>query len=441
MNSLIANMKANGIIHSERVVKAMTAVDRANYVPYTEDAYEDSPQLQQTTRIIGHGATISAPHMCLTITYQHAYASEHLLTYLRPGAKVLDVGSGSGYLVAVLHELVSPGGKVVGIEHIPELVEDSINNLKKDGREDAMKKGEIVMISGDGRLGYPEGGPYDAIHVGAAAPKVPQALIDQLAPKGRMFIPVGTYMQNIEHIDKDEDGNIRREEVMGVRAAMAPPRFHYDSSPERTAISFLSSDVTGTDQNIPLTISQNTSDFSKRKQNGLAVGTIKIDVKTRIKARSRRRLQQQKLTQHTLLTTLALTGIAFATPVVPETICKGNQVVTSTQYIGANKDVKLEIITCDSIVETGASLQSRQSPNVCGAACTTNCFLPAGGGPDPNDCHVIADALRFDSQNVAPIFTIGTGASVIDFVAPNCQATQNAHGGNCVANDGRWFIQ
>ncbi|KAF9557036.1 Pcmt1-prov protein [Agrocybe pediades] len=201
---LIANMRANGIIHSERVVKAMTAVDRANYVPYTEDAYEDSPQ------IIGHGATISAPHM-------HAYASEHLLTYLRPGAKVLDVGSGSGYLVAVLHELVSPGGKVVGIDHIPELVEDSINNLKKDGREDAMKKGEIVMISGDGRLGYPEGGPYDAIHVGAAAPKVPQALIDQLAPKGRMFIPVGTYMQNIEHIDKDEDGSIRREEVMGVR--------------------------------------------------------------------------------------------------------------------------------------------------------------------------------------------------------------------------------
>ncbi|KAF9557037.1 hypothetical protein CPC08DRAFT_710679 [Agrocybe pediades] len=174
----------------------------------------------------------------------------------------------------------------------------------------------------------------------------------------------------------------------------------------------------------------------------------------------------------TLLTALVLTGIAFATPVVPETICKGNQVVTSTQYIGANKDVKLEIITCDSIVETGASLQSRQSPNVCGAACTTNCFLPAGGGPDPNECHVIADALRFDSQNVAPIFTIGTGAnnivslsfssctsfflnqastslnycrtdfaSVIDFVAPNCQATQNAHGGNCVANDGRWFIQ
>ena len=158
------------------------------------------------------------------------------MPYLRPGGKVLDVGSGSGYLVAVLHELVTPGGKVVGIDHIPELVQDSIANLKKDGWEEAMKKGEIVMITGDGRFGFPEGGelpflltlnaseqclgPYDAIHVGAAASKVPQALIDQLAKGGRMFIPVGTFMQNIEHIDKDEHGNIRQEQVMGVRVSV-----------------------------------------------------------------------------------------------------------------------------------------------------------------------------------------------------------------------------
>jgi protein-L-isoaspartate(D-aspartate) O-methyltransferase len=69
----------------------------------------------------------------------------------------LDVGSGSGYLVAVLHHLVSPGGKVVGIEHIPQLVDESIGNLKKDGLGRALETGEVVMVSGDGRLGYPQG--------------------------------------------------------------------------------------------------------------------------------------------------------------------------------------------------------------------------------------------------------------------------------------------
>lgn len=63
--------------------------------------------------------------------------------------------------------------------------------------------------------------PYDVIHVGAAAPTVPQALIDQLASPGRMFIPVGEFMQYIEHIDKDSDGNISRKRVMGVRVSDA----------------------------------------------------------------------------------------------------------------------------------------------------------------------------------------------------------------------------
>ncbi|KAF8878164.1 protein-L-isoaspartate O-methyltransferase [Gymnopilus junonius] len=201
---LIGNLATNGIVHSERVMRAMKSVDRANYVPSWEEAYEDSPQP------IGYGATISAPHM-------HAYASEHLLPYLKQGSRVLDVGSGSGYLVAVLHELVKPGGTVVGIDHIPELVENSVENLKKDGRAEALEKGEIIMVAGDGRLGYPTGGPYDTIHVGAAAPTVPQALIDQLARPGRIFIPVGNFLQYVEHIDKDEHGNIHREKVMGVR--------------------------------------------------------------------------------------------------------------------------------------------------------------------------------------------------------------------------------
>ncbi|KAF9051878.1 protein-L-isoaspartate O-methyltransferase [Panaeolus papilionaceus] len=201
---LIQNMKNHGIFHSDKVMHAMGAVDRANYVLRRADAYEDSPQS------IGHSATISAPHM-------HAYATEHLLPYLKPGAKVLDVGSGSGYLAAVLHRLVSPGGKVVGIEHIPELVTWSEENLKKDGLGDALASGEIEMIAGDGREGYAAGGPYDAIHVGAAAPTIPEKLVAQLASPGRMFIPVGDYMQYIEQIDKDEHGNVTSKRVMGVR--------------------------------------------------------------------------------------------------------------------------------------------------------------------------------------------------------------------------------
>lgn len=95
----------------------------------------------------------------------HAYAVDHLLPFLRPGAKVLDVGSGSGYLCAVLHHLVSSyaedqpekvtvAGKVVGIDHIPELVDWSLQNLKKDDRtRRAVEEKQIEMYAGDGRLG------------------------------------------------------------------------------------------------------------------------------------------------------------------------------------------------------------------------------------------------------------------------------------------------
>ena len=88
----------------------------------------------------------------------HAHASEYLLTYLQAGSKVLDVGSGSGYLTAIFHHLVSPGngqpaGKVIGIDHITELVDWSVENLKKDELGPALESGQIEMIAGDGRKG------------------------------------------------------------------------------------------------------------------------------------------------------------------------------------------------------------------------------------------------------------------------------------------------
>ncbi|KAF9225658.1 protein-L-isoaspartate O-methyltransferase [Gyrodon lividus] len=187
----------------------MVKVDRANYVLHNSEAYQDSPQS------IGHGATISAPHM-------HAHALENLLPFLNPGATVLDVGSGSGYLCAVLHHLVSPSdpgvpkGKVVGIDHIPELVEWSKSNLKTDGFSDALNDGNILILAGDGRKGYPAAGPYDAIHVGAASATLPQTLVDQLKAPGKMFIPVGTYNQAIWQVEKDPRGVVTKTELMDV---------------------------------------------------------------------------------------------------------------------------------------------------------------------------------------------------------------------------------
>lgn len=204
---LIDNMVRSGLINSDRVANAMKKVDRGNYVLNKSDAYLDSPQS------INYGATISAPHM-------HAHASENLLPFLKPGSRVLDVGSGSGYTCAVFHHLVSSEekkGKVVGIDHIPELVDWSVENLKRDNLAHAVSETkEIEMIAGDGRQGYAAAGPYDAIHVGAAAPTLPQALVDQLAKPGRMFIPVGNFSQDILQVDKDEEGNVTRKKLFAV---------------------------------------------------------------------------------------------------------------------------------------------------------------------------------------------------------------------------------
>lgn len=95
----------------------------------------------------------------LTRRIQHAHALENLLPFLHPGATVLDVGSGSGYLCAVLHHLVSPSqpgapqGNVIGIDHIPELVEWSTSNLINNGLGSALDEGKILVVAGDGRQG------------------------------------------------------------------------------------------------------------------------------------------------------------------------------------------------------------------------------------------------------------------------------------------------
>lgn len=203
-SELVSNMAANGLISSDRVKKAMLGVDRAHYAP--SRAYEDSPQP------IGHSATISAPHM-------HASACESLLPFLNPGAKVLDIGSGSGYLTHVLAELVRPDGTVVGVDHIQPLVDLANKNMGKsaEGRE-LLESGTVKFIKADGRLGWKDEAPYDAIHVGAAAAEHHQTLVDQLKAPGRLFVPVEEgYMQHIYVVDKKEDGSVERKKLYGVQ--------------------------------------------------------------------------------------------------------------------------------------------------------------------------------------------------------------------------------
>jgi protein-L-isoaspartate(D-aspartate) O-methyltransferase len=151
----------------------------------------------------------------------HASAAESLLTYITPTSRVLDIGSGSGYLTHVLASLTSPNGVVIGIDHIQALTDLANANISKsaEGRE-LLEKGRVKFVTGDGRKGYPEGAPYDAIHVGAAAAEHHAALTEQLKAPGRLFVPVedeDTGLQHIFVVDKKEDGTLEKKKLFGVQ--------------------------------------------------------------------------------------------------------------------------------------------------------------------------------------------------------------------------------
>lgn len=116
----------------------------------------------------------------------HASACESLLPFLSPGARVLDIGSGSGYLTHVLANLVGSEGKVIGVDHIQGLVDLAERNMGKSAAgKELLASGAVRFVKADGRKGWSEGGPYDAIHVGAAAAEAHGPLIEQLKAPGR----------------------------------------------------------------------------------------------------------------------------------------------------------------------------------------------------------------------------------------------------------------
>lgn len=172
--SLVNSLISNKYITSAKVQKTMLKVDRKFYSP--SDPYADSPQ-----KLTAH-ATISAPHM-------HAKVLELMKDQLMNGNSCLDVGSGSGYLLACMKLMVGKQGTAVGIDIDDALVTRSKYNIRMNLPEFTGTRKFVIEV-GDGKLGYPSKAPFNAIHVGAAASVLPMELIRQLAIEGILVIPI-----------------------------------------------------------------------------------------------------------------------------------------------------------------------------------------------------------------------------------------------------------
>jgi protein-L-isoaspartate(D-aspartate) O-methyltransferase len=182
-------------VRNPRVLAAMREVPRHLFVDPSEwdQAYEDHPLP------IAGNQTISQPYIVALMTE---------LLDLDPTKKVLEIGTGSGYQSAVLSRLAR---EVYTIEILPELAHSAAERLKKLGYTN------VVVKEGDGYRGWAEHAPFDGIIVTAAPERIPQPLLDQLAPGGRMVIPVGGFFQELKVFSKDKPGKISEETILPVR--------------------------------------------------------------------------------------------------------------------------------------------------------------------------------------------------------------------------------
>lgn len=183
-------------IRDVRVLRAMLEIPREEFVPqeFRHQTYGDEPLR------IGYGQTISQP-----------YITARMVELLELGGdeRLLDVGTGSGYHAALLGALA---GEVISIERIPELAAIAMDNLRRTGLDR-----NITVVCGDGSLGVPDHAPFDAISVAAAAPRIPHALLAQLADPGILVIPAGTRMDQELRVVRKREGRVEERGVSPCR--------------------------------------------------------------------------------------------------------------------------------------------------------------------------------------------------------------------------------
>ena len=180
----------------KRVMEVMSTVPRHEFIPSGVRAYAYTNGPVQ----IGYGQTISQPYIVALMTD---------LLEPEPEDIILEVGTGSGYQAAILSQLVT---KVYSMEIIESLSERATPLLHRYGYDN------VDSRVGDGYYGWPEHAPFDGIIVTAAAPSIPQPLVEQLRPEAKLVIPVGMpyYHQELIVVEKDAQGNVSTRDVLGV---------------------------------------------------------------------------------------------------------------------------------------------------------------------------------------------------------------------------------
>jgi protein-L-isoaspartate(D-aspartate) O-methyltransferase len=194
-DEMVQVIKSYGLA-DEAVLKAMAAVPRHEFVPeqYLGRAYGDHPLP------IGYGQTISQPFIVAEMTRQLG---------LKPGAKVLEIGTGSAYQAAVLTHFTT---QVYTMEIVKPLEQAAEKRLKQLGYD------VVEVRQGDGFYGWPEKGPFDAVIVTCAVGQIPPPLIEQLKPGGRMVVPVGGPFstQSLMLVEKDAGGKVHSRSLLAV---------------------------------------------------------------------------------------------------------------------------------------------------------------------------------------------------------------------------------
>lgn len=171
-SQLLQRWQQQGLIKDSRILRAFEKVPREQFVlqEYAQQAYEDTPLP------LGHGATISQPTTVMLMLQA---------LDIKPGNKILEIGTGSGYNTALLAELAGKKGKVITIEFIKELAESAAKKLQHYKN--------VKVIYADGKYGYQKEAPYHRIIATAACQEIPEMLLKQLKLKGILVIPIGPY--------------------------------------------------------------------------------------------------------------------------------------------------------------------------------------------------------------------------------------------------------